>query len=271
MKKVIFLFLFGYSTTILYSQGNCLLYAKGSNERKACRLGEKAIKLKQGSKESQQIFDSILKLNPKYAWAYKEKSVPYFKRGFVIEGLELLNMAVALKPERHLTYRAYWYFQNRNYKKCIEDLERYYALPNSYKNELTPGGDKDMRLLLAMSYAKLGQVKKGITIVEKCLLSYKEIDFGLLDYYVLGLLYVKNKEYNNAIKAFKNQLKINDKYVDTYYYLGMAYKEIGETQKAKKVLQKALLLYKDVYRIKNGYLCFKVYKLDVETALEKIM
>ena len=44
----------------------------------------------------------------------------------LFEGFKLLNKAVELDARSHLTYRAYWYFQNRNYKMCINDLERYY-------------------------------------------------------------------------------------------------------------------------------------------------
>lgn len=266
MKKIFFLFII--LTLKLYSQGNCLLHLEGSNERKACELGKHAIKLQQGSKQSQILFDSILKFYPKYDWAYKEKSIPFFKRGFVIKGLQILNKAVELKPERHLTYRAYWYFQNRNYKKCIEDLEKYFALPNSYLNELTPGGDMDMRLLLGMSYTKLGRLKKGVSIVEKAIKSYKKIDFGLLDYHILGLLYYKNRQYKRAIKAFKKQLQTNDSYMDTYYYLGKSYKKIGFFEKANNKFKKAIEIYKNPYRMKNGYLCFRVYKTDILRELE---
>ena len=84
MKKQLFLILIMFST-IIYSQENCFIYPEGSNERKACDLVYEALEYKQGSRKSQILFDSILNLNPKYAWVYAQKSVPYFKRGFIIE------------------------------------------------------------------------------------------------------------------------------------------------------------------------------------------
>ena len=50
---------------------------------------------KQGSKESQLLFDKAISMGPKYAYAYYQKSVPYFKRGLFAEGLSLITKAIA--------------------------------------------------------------------------------------------------------------------------------------------------------------------------------
>lgn len=264
MKKQLFLILSLYST-IIYSQENCYIYPEGSNERKACDLFYKALEHKQGSRESQVVFDSIIGLNPKYALAYSEKAVPYLKRGFIIEGLKLLDKAVDLDPKSHLCYRAYWHFQNRNYKLCIKDLEKYYELPNAYIYELTPGGDKDMRILLGMSYAKLGNLKKGISTIKNCIESYKNQDhIGFVDYHILGMLYYKNKEYYKALETFKKQMTRTEDYADTYYYMGLTYKALSEFEKAKILFEKGIIKFNDDYRIRNGYLCFRVYLSDLE-------
>lgn len=270
MKKLLIIIVLG-CTSFVYSQGNCLLYPEGSNERKACELAYVEKPLKQGSKESQIMFDSILKLNPNYAWAYMEKSVAYLKRGLITEGLRLLDKAVELEPKFHLTYRAYWSFQNRNYKLCIKDLERYYALPNAFIYELSPGGDRDMRILLGMSYAKLGDYKKGIKTIENCIKSYnREDDFGLTDYHVLGMLYVKNKQYEKALAIFEKQLKITEDFPDSYYYIGLAYKALNKPEKAKINFEKAKDKFLDSYHIRNGYYCYKVYYLDVIKEIEAL-
>ncbi len=263
MKKTLITLLVFY-TSISFSQGNCLLYPEGSNERKACRLAQTTSELKQGSRESQIRFDSIIKLNPNYAWAYFEKSVAYLKRGLVIEGFKLLNKAVELDARSHLTYRAYWYFQNRNYKMCINDLERYYALPKAYMFELTPGGEKDMRIILGLSYAKIGQFYKGIDAITNCINSYdSEDDIGFTDYHSLGVLYVLNEQYDLAIEALKKQLLINKDISDTYYYLGLAYKGKGNVNEANIWFNDALLKFKDPYRFVNINAGFRVYESDI--------
>lgn len=257
-------------TSLAYSQGNCLLYPEGSDARKACRLAQTTGELTQGSRESQIRFDSIIALNPNYAWAYFEKSVAYLKRGLIIKGLQLLDKAVELDPKSHLCYRAYWYFQNRNYDMCIKDLERYYAIPNAYIYELTPGGDKDMRILLGMSYAKKGNIKKGIKTIENCIMSYRdESDIGYTDYHILGLLYLKDGNPEKALEIFQKQLKMTEDFPDTYYYQGLAYLKLNQPKKTKLALEKALSTFKNPNRMGNGYYCFRAYPKDVKDVLKK--
>lgn len=252
-----------------FGQGNCLLYPEGSNERKACRLAETTGELKQGSRASQERFDSIIALNPNYAWAYFEKSVAYLKRGLLIDGLNLLNKAVELDPASHLCYRAYWYFQNRNYKLCVEDLERYYAIPNAFIYELTPGGDRDMRILLGLSYAKLGAIEKGIATIEACINSYKtEASIGFTDYHCLGMLHVQNKAYKEALDVFNKQLEITEDFPESYYFMAMAYKGLAMPEQEKLFLQKALDKFQDTNHMPNYYLCYRIYPEDVKNSLK---
>jgi tetratricopeptide (TPR) repeat protein len=267
MKSII-IFLFLISHYSLYSQGNCLIYPEGSAGRKACELGYKALEYPQGSKESQLIFDSVIAINPNYAWAYFEKSVPYLKRGFLYEGLQILNKAIELEPVNYLCYRASWYWQYKNYDLCIQDLEMYYALPNAYL-QYTPGGEMNMKIVLGLAYAKNKNYQKAIKKIESYISAYKsENDIGLFDYHTLGLLYVYNKQYNKAIEAFEKQFTINNNIADSYYYLGLAYKGNSNIDAANIQFEKALSLLnnKNRHRIYIGY---PVNKNDVNKEFEK--
>jgi tetratricopeptide (TPR) repeat protein len=266
MKKAyIIYFLFFWSLS--FSQGNCLLYPEGSNARKACRLAETTNELKQGSRESQQRFDSIIALNPKYAWAHFEKSVAFLKRGLILDGLTSLDKAVELDPLSHLCYRAYWFWQYRNYKVCIKDLETYYALPKAYI-QFTPGGEKDMRIILGLAYAKRGEYIKGINAINDCIDSYEtEDDFGFADYHTLGMLYVFNKQYDNAIDILNMQLTINENLPDTYYYLGLAYKGKSNSIEAKNQFQKALEKFHNTNKFYNINGGFPVSLSDIENEI----
>ncbi len=48
----------------------------------------------------------------------------------------------------------------------------------------------------------------------------------------MGTCYIKIKEYNKAIKAFKSVLRISDQYSNAYYNLGFAYSMIDDYKKA---------------------------------------
>ena len=187
----------------LSSQGNCLIYPEDSGERLACELSYRALEYRQGSKESQLLFDAAIKLGPKYAWAYYEKSVPFFKRGLLAEGVSLINKAIELEPQNYLYYRAYWYFYNRSYDFCIKDLEELYTVHKAFYTT-TPSGELEMRVLLAMAYAQTGNIPKGIDWMLHLMDSYQEQPFlkGYYDHFCLGLLYFLDNQYDLALTEF---------------------------------------------------------------------
>ncbi len=206
LKCTIGLVSFLLSSLMSYGQGNCLLYPENSGERKACELSYKAIEYPQGSAASQMLFDSAISIGPRYAYAYYQKSVPYFKHGLLSEGIQLLNKAIELDPRSYLCYRAYWYFSHLSYAHCIADLERYYSAMEG-QMAFTPGGDMEMRLLLAVSYAKTGDLDRGINTILQCIGSYElESHIGLYDHYILGVLYYENGDMQKAAEALENQI-----------------------------------------------------------------
>jgi len=268
MRITIIISLFAFSFSC-YGQGNCSIYAEGSGERKACELSYQAIEQQQGSKESQLIFDEAISVGPTYAWAYYEKSVPYLKRGFLPEGLEILNKAVALEPLNYLTYRAYWYWQYRNYELCVQDLEQFYLVPKTYV-ETTPGGEKDMRIILGLAYAKIGDYDKAIQTIKDCISSYDtEDNVGLSDYHTLGVLYLKNEQYDKAIEAFEQQFTVYEHIADSYYFLGLAYNGKKEYKQARAQFGKALLVFNSDRGYSNPNAGFRVYESDILREIEK--
>ncbi|WP_460219842.1 tetratricopeptide repeat protein [Psychroserpens sp. MEBiC05023] len=252
------------------AQPNCYIYPKGSGERKACELSYKAITYPQGSKMSQELFDEAIAIGPKFAWAYYEKSVPYFKRGFLLEGLSILNKAIELDPKEYLCYRAYWFWQYKNYNRCISDLETYYNLPKAYQ-QFTPGGDKDMKIILGLAYAKNGNYKKGISIILNTINNANSADdIGLTDYHSLGMLYVLDQQYDKAITTLNKQLSLNKDIAETYYFLGLALKGQSNLIEVKKQFNKARSKYAEINRFKNINSGFEVFISDVENEIKSL-
>ena len=138
-------------------------------------------------------------------------------------------------------YRAYWYFYNRSYEYCIKDLEALYTThQESYCT--TPSSELEMRLLLAMAYAQTGQVSKGISWIQHLMDSYQEKPHlkGFYDHYCLGILYFQNQQYDLAEVEFKKQLIVNDRFADTYYYLGLIQQKASNPILAKSYFAQAL-------------------------------
>lgn len=258
-----------YSNCLL-AQGNCLIYPEDSGERLACELSYRALEYKQGSKESQLLFDAAIRLGPKYAWAYYEKSVPFFKRGLYAEGVSLINKAIELEPKNYLYYRAYWFFYSRSYEYCIRDLEELYTVYQaSYTT--TPSGELEMRLLLAMAYAQSGEVAKGIEWILHLMDSYKDkLELkGYYDHFCLGVLYYMNNQFDLAEAQFEKQLTIDDGFADTYYYLGLTKEKVADKASATNYFQQALAKFNG----KNGgysvnfFTEFNTSREDVEKRL----
>jgi len=239
------------SINTTHAQGNCLIYPEDSGERIACELSYRAIEYKQGSRASQILFDAAIRIGPNYAYAYYQKSVPFFKRGRLNEGIKLLNKAVELEPNSYYqTYRAYWYFSHHSYAECIKDLEAYYAAHPTY-TESTPGGEMDMGIILGIAYAKQTELDKGIKSILKRINTYSDKSYiGLYDYYVLGALYYQNQQLAKAENALKKQLELNSDYADTYYYLGLIKQSASKNKEAKQLFQEAFDRFN---REKGGY------------------
>lgn len=253
------------------AQGNCSAFAEGSKERLACEYGTKAIQFKQGSKASQLLFDSAIAVNPDYAWAYYEKSVPYLKRGLLNEGMLLLNKAVALDPLSYLTYRASWFFQHKSFEYCKTDLETFYAMEGSYPKS-TPGGALDMRVILGLTYAHLGSNQKAIELVREVINSYPSEDhLGPYDYHTLGVLYLNNGQYPEAQEALLKSIERNEQFADSYYYLASVAEQLGDLKEAQGYIRESLLRYGGEKPGYTGYpFCFPVSKQMAESKMKEL-
>jgi len=204
-------------------------------------LSYEAISYPQGSQESQKLFDQAIHVAPNYAWAYYEKSVPFFKRGMLSDGIWLINKAIELEPQNYLYYRAYWYFYNRSYDLCIRDLEELYSVHRASFTTI-PSGEIEMRMLLAMSYAHTGNISKGIDWIQNLMATYQDHPHlrGTYDHFIFGALYFHDKQYELSEVELNNQIEADSRFADTYYYLGLIFRDRSENKKALEFFNKSL-------------------------------
>lgn len=267
---LIFVPLFLLSQTVM-GQSDCSIYPEDSKERLACEYGRKAIKFKQGSRQSQLLFDSAISVNPEYAWAYYEKSVAYMKRGLLGEGMSVLNKAVALDPLSYLTYRAYWFFQHKSFERCRDDLEAFYSMEGSYPKN-TPGGALDMRIVLGLTYAQLGSNQRAIELVYETINTYPSEDYlGPYDYHTLGVLYMHNGQYVEANQALMKSIKRNEQFADSYYYLALLAEQRSELKEAQYYINESVLRYQGEKPGYTGYpFCFPIAKEVAESKMKEL-
>ncbi|MFX0210975.1 MAG: tetratricopeptide repeat protein [Candidatus Hodarchaeota archaeon] len=121
--------------------------------------------------------------------------------------------------------------KQKDNKKAIKILESgWNVIPNS----------SQIPIELAIIYTKQNEEHKTEEILKKAIQTANHPDPGLL----LGQTLLDKKEYNNAIKVYKEILNRFPQSAATQYGLGVAYHANEEWKKALKEYQKALPLFR---------------------------
>lgn len=269
MKRYIFFIVAGLFQTILMGQLNCELLKDDSDCYKACQLYNQEGMHQQGSYASQQHLSEAIELCPTLSNAYFEKSVAFLKRGKFIQWKELMDKAVELEPEQHLSYRAWCQFSFlHNYEETIKDLNKLSEIKGTPFIGIGQSGDYDLRVVLALSYKYTDRNEKAIQIIETAMAD-KDYYVGLYDYLHLGVLYLENNQLEKAVESFEKQIEENE-LAEVYYYLGKAFLKLENRVDAKANLDKAYEFYKNGRKMHSNYYEFsdQIYEQDI-TELQK--
>lgn len=238
---------------MLYSQPNCnaFLYKGDTLQYKACIVAEKTEKFYQFQREFQEILDNAIKICPKFAYAYTEKSTAYLKSGDFITWKKLMDKAVQYDLEGNLGARASCRYQTfRDYKGAIQDIEKLDRLVN-YNIGYTSNGDYHLIIVKGICYSAINQKQKAIKIF-KDQLNTKGYSAGLYDYFQLGVTYYEIKDYSNALKSFEKQTERNE-FADNAYYKCKVYKTLKKESEYKKYKEIALELYAENKKMFDPY------------------
>ena len=246
--------------TNLQAQVNCNAI-EGEDCKKACEIYNSSGF--QGSRASQENFDTAISLCPNFSDAYMEKSVPYLKRGDFVTWKILIDKAVELDPKAHLGYRGWCKFQFlRDYKGAIADIEALEKIyPTGYLG-YSANGDYELHIAKAICYSALGQKEKAISIFENQL-AKKDHNVGFYDYYQLGITYFQLGKYDKALENFEKQSKYSD-FAENIYFKGRISKIRNKDYLDLKTL--ALKSYDEGKNMKDGYTHHfnKVYRTQIE-------
>ena len=244
-----------------FTQINCEAI-QDENCKKACKIYNMAEPM-QGSNYSQVAFDYAIELCPNFADAYREKSVPYLKRGDFITWKILIDKAVEINPKEHLGYRGWCRFQFlRDYKGAIEDFEKLENLGEDLR--FSQNGDYHLTIVKGMCYAKLGQSKKAIQIIENQL-NKKDPILGFYDYYQLGIIYFEQKNYQKALECF-NKTNPNYEFAENIFYKSKVYKILNDKDNYLKNKNLATKYYTEGKTMRDAYTHHlnKIYLKEIE-------
>jgi tetratricopeptide (TPR) repeat protein len=259
-----------FTTGFGFSQPNCNIYKMNSNEPcyKACTLATEGEE-PQGSKESQIKYDEAIALCPTFDYAYREKSVPYLKRGDFITWKKLIDKAVELNPMDNLGYRGWCSYQFvRDYQGAIDDFEKLNTM-TSFEIGYSANGDYQLNIAKALCYKAIGQREKAIAIIKKQLATngYSPQPY---DYLHLGVLKMETDKNQEAIECFKKSISVGDYLAEAYYYLGLIYKRQGDAVLHRTNMEKAKEYYLKGHKLFDPYTqpMDKIYLASIEAELK---
>lgn len=188
--------------------------------------------------EKQQIASAInyfqfaIKIEPQNANYHYNLGTAYSLNGWLAEAETSFRMAISLSPD-NLVYNyslAYLYYQQQNYKKAEEAVQRTLELDKSYSDAII------LRALIASENDNIIDAKNRLIELEE---TEKENDFL---YYALAKIYKRFPLYNDAIENLQKALFLKPKSLEYLSELADCYCETGEFNISHDILTKVLFL-----------------------------
>lgn len=249
---------------------NAFKYYGDTLQYEACIIAEEAKNHHQFSKKYQEIYDMAIEKCPYFADAYQARSVAYLKSGDFLTWKKLIDKAVEFKPKDWLGYRGWCRYQFfKDYDGAIKDIEKLDSLIN-YDLGHSANGDYHLNIAKAICYKAKGESLRAIEIIKQQLADEKH-NVGIYDYLHLGVLYLENKQFKDAILYLEMQEKKND-LAENRFYKALAYKELGQIEECRKNLELAQQLYVKNVRMDDPYCipCDKIYLKQIEDEVKAV-
>ncbi|WP_333624730.1 hypothetical protein [Sphingobacterium siyangense] len=228
----------------------------------------------QGTNSSQFYLDSAIRLCPNFAKAWREKGVPFLKRGDYATWLAYLNRAIEISPIDFLDIRAWCKAKFlHDYKGALEDFKNFDLLTTDTPKVI---GDYNIYTWMALCEAGLNHHEAALKYANKSIAisseEHGEEWVGMFDFLYRGNIKLALKDYKGALEDFNKQLRNSDKLADGYYYQGLALLGQKKKKDAKKSFKKSIYYFTNGYTMSDPYveMPFKVYLSDAEIELSKL-
>jgi tetratricopeptide (TPR) repeat protein len=198
--------------------------------------------LRQGSPRSMTLLDSILKLDPTNAAAWREISVPYLKRGITLKWKPLIDKAVEHDAITWVPMRGYLYLCfYRDYEKAIAD----FAASDTLTEYIDHPQGHSVNFWRGIAYLGLKDYDNSISYWDKHI--NKETEDSGEDWVELeaflyrGIAYYESGNLEKAIENFDKVIHYFKQTADAKYYKALILKEKGETDAAITLVNDAIL------------------------------
>jgi len=209
------------------------------------------------SLEAMEIYDGALaeaqealKVDPRYTDSYQIMGKVYSERKDYEKAFEYFRIASVLNSSnRTMRY---------NLAKTYEQLEEYGNAIYQYQKLINHNpGDSEAYFLITRSFIKNEQYGEALQALRQ---AHRIEPKNFNDLFDLSNLFIEDKQYEQGIHALLMALETGKREDEVRNKLGLAYKTVGEKQKAKEEFEKAIKLKPDKREYKRNLrkLGFKV-------------
>lgn len=189
------------------------------------------------SQERQRCLDEGLEKDPTIAYLWQQKAMPLFKQGKYEVGMEYIDKAVEIDPERWQPYRAFIkVIFAKTYRAGIADFE---DLLRKYGNAYVM--DHTYKFHIGLSHLQLNEFEKAEAIFEEDLKEQVE-QWGEdgehhLDLFYYGISKYEQGKWEEAIEVFNKALKIYPTFAEVQYYKAVCLMKLEKGQEAMALIE----------------------------------
>lgn len=229
----------------------------------------------QGTPRAMTLLDEIIELDSTNAEAWREKSIPYLKRGYPHEWFENYQIAVKYGATEWIGWRGYCYlFFYRDFERAIADFDALDTLTPDFTDHPQA---MSTHLLRGISYYGLKNFEKSLEYFQKYI--DEELagtgGFDFIDqnaFLYRGRAYQEMGNHALALKEFETGLRIFNQSSDLYYHMTRSHIEMENTSLAKSTAIKAKEYFELGYFHHRPYIevLDQRYDYDIKELMEKL-
>lgn len=191
------------------------------------------------SQERQRCLDAGLEIDPTIAYLWQQKAMPLFKQGKYEIGMEYIDKAVEIDPERWQPYRAFIkVIFAKTYRDGIADFEE---LLENYGNAYVM--DHTYKFHIGLSYLQLNEFEKAEAIfaedLKEQVIQWGEDGEHHLDLFYYGISKYEQGKCEEAIEIFDKALKIYPTFAEVQYYKAVCLYKMGKQEEAMGLMDTA--------------------------------
>ncbi|WKN46344.1 tetratricopeptide repeat protein [Tunicatimonas pelagia] len=228
----------------------------------------------QGTVPDQFLIDEALKYNAENAVAWRERGIPYLKRGFPYEMHTYYQKVIEYDPVQWQGWRGYLYlYFYRDYERAIADFNATDTLTPDFTDYPQAQSVDYMR---GLCYYGLEDYSMALQFFTRYVDEVtQEKDESFVDTYAFlyrGLTHEKLNQPDDALADFDRALKYYPQLSDCYYHKSRIHYQRGENAQALQLVQEAEKYFQQGYFHLRPYVEVQeqIYQYDIDQLIRKI-